>query len=232
MSEPTNKGSILLVEDEPDIADLIQFHLMKAGFHVEKAHNGKIALEMADEKVFDLVILDLMLPKVNGMTVFKELRGKVKTKDMPVIMLTAKGQASDRVAGLEAGADDYITKPFSPKELVLRVQKQLKIIAKSKEAHLLSVNDLVFDTVNLTFKYKGELVDLTSTEFKLLLFLCEKPNQIQSRSTIFKEVWGYSEGVNSRTLDTHMKRLRLKIGDLSDKIQTIRGKGYVYQAED
>ncbi len=223
---------ILLVEDEPDIAELIRFHLMKAGYYVTKAHNGKIAIELAMENQYDLIVLDLMLPKVDGMTVFRELRGKTKTKDIPVIMLTAKGQASDRVAGLEAGADDYMTKPFSPKELVLRIKKQLSHVQKNKQSHIIKIDGLVFDKVKLTFTAGGERMDLTSTEFKLLLFLCEHPNQIQSRSTLLKQVWGYSDDVHSRTLDTHMKRIRMKVGSFAECIKTIRGKGYMYTVED
>lgn len=224
---------ILLVEDEPDIADLIHYHLAKAGFRVIKAHNGQVALELAAQHQFSLIILDLMIPKVDGMQVFKELRTKVKTAKIPIIILSAKSQASDRVAGLEAGADDYMTKPFSPKELILRVKKQLNHIQRSKEAHVLEVAGMKFDKVALTFQSQGETIDLTSTEFKLLLHLCERPNQLQSRSTLLQDVWGYAGDVNSRTLDTHMKRIRIKVGEtVSQSIKTVRGKGYFFEIKE
>ncbi len=220
---------ILIVEDEVDLAELIAFHFKKAGYLVTEAHDGQQALDLTKEHHFDLIILDLMLPKVDGMAVFAELRSKKKTKKIPVIMLTAKGQASDRIAGLEAGADDYVTKPFTPKELLLRSKKQLANIEKTKTSHLLEIDNLIFDKLNLTFTVNGEKVELTSTEFKLLLRLCEYPNQIQSRSTLLTEVWGYSDSTNSRTLDTHMKRIRGKIEGASHTITTVRGKGYLYQ---
>lgn len=229
---PTTNAHILLVEDEPDIADLIQMRLMKAGFDVTQALNGKIALEQAEAQQFDLIVLDLMIPKIDGMEVFRRLRSQVKTKGIPVIMLTAKGQASDRVAGLEAGADDYMTKPFSPKELILRIQKQLAFVQKTKQSHIIEIAGMSFDKVKLTFTYRGEQIGLTTTEFKLLLYLCESPNQLHSRAVLLKEVWGYSEEVTSRTLDTHVKRIRMKLDDLADSIKTIRGKGYVFEVTD
>ena len=223
---------ILVVEDELDLAELISFHIVKSGYEVTEAHDGEQALFKAQEHNFDLIVLDLMLPKVDGMTVFSELRSKAKTREIPVIMLTAKGQPVDRIAGLEAGADDYVTKPFVPKELMLRIKKQLSSVEKTKEGHLLKIDELVFDKMKLTFTSGGEVVDLTVTEFKLLLYLCERPNQIQSRPTLLKEVWGYSDDVNSRTLDTHMKRIRNKLVGSLETIQTIRGKGYMYQTDD
>ena len=223
---------ILLVEDESDIADLIHFHLGKAGFQVSKAHNGKIALELAEDKQFDLIVLDLMIPKIDGMQVCRELRKKVKSRNIPVIILSAKGQASDRVAGLEAGVDDYMTKPFSPKELILRIKKQLITVQETKTAHILEINGVVFNKVDLTFQMDNEIIDLTATEFKLLLYLCERSNQLLSRSVLLKEVWGYSDEVNSRTLDTHMKRIRIKVGDLAEQIKTVRGKGYIFSIKE
>jgi len=223
---------LLLVEDEPDLLELIRFHLLRAGFHVTTAHNGQLALDLASEITFDLVVLDLMLPKVDGMTVFKEMRSNKNTKHIPVIMLTAKGQASDRISGLEAGADDYITKPFAPKELILRIKKQLNIHESSKERNVVSVGDLSYDKSKLLFKHGDTPLDLTTTEFKLLLNLCENPNRLQTRSHLLKEVWGYNDDMNSRTLDTHMKRVRMKLGEAASAIQTVRGKGYIFNLED
>jgi len=224
---------ILVVEDELDLAELIAYHLKKNGYEVTEAHDGQIALDLCTQYNFDLILLDLMLPKVDGMGVFSALRDQIKTQDIPIIMLTAKGQPTDRIAGLEAGADDYLTKPFVPKELILRIQKQLKTLAKSKDNHTHKIDNLTFDLVNLTLSVSNgdndEITDLTSTEFKLLLYLCKRPNQIQSRATLLKEVWGYSESTDSRTLDTHMKRIRQKLLGSSETIQTVRGKGYMYE---
>lgn len=232
MSNTAAHKHILLVEDEQDIANLIHFHLVNAGYKVTLAHNGLLALESVKDYNFDLIVLDLMIPKVDGMTVFKTLRGKAKTKHIPVIILSAKGQPSDRIAGLEAGADDYITKPFSPKELILRIGKQLKAVKKREESHILQVKDFTFNKMDLSFAQNGERIDLTSIEFKLLLQLCENPNQVQLRADLLKQVWGYSDSVNSRTLDTHMKRIRIKIGSIADDIKTVRGKGYMFFIED
>ena len=231
MSNSSSCACILLVEDEPDIADLIEFHLRKAGFEVQKAHNGEVALKLVSQQRFDLVVLDLMIPKIDGLEVFKRLRSKPSTASLPVIMLTAKGQASDRVAGLEAGADDYMTKPFSPKELVLRIRKQIEVASRTTVSYLYEIGNLSFDRVESICRVNGELVDLTVKEFKLLLHLCENPNKIQTRNTLLERVWGYAEGVNSRTLDTHMKRIRLKLGDHVSQIKTIRGQGYVFEVD-
>jgi len=221
-------AKILIVEDELDLAELIAYHFKKKGYEVTEAHDGQAGLDATQSENFDLIILDLMMPKLTGMEVFHALRSENRTRDIPVIMLTAKGQPSDRIAGLEAGADDYLTKPFIPKELVLRGEKLLQNATKVRQGHILTIDNLAFDKVNLTFTVNGETTDLTSTEFKLLLYLCERRDQIQSRATLLEEVWGYSGGANSRTLDTHMKRIRQKIEGASESIKTIRGQGYMY----
>jgi two-component system phosphate regulon response regulator PhoB len=217
---------ILIVEDERDIADLVGFNLERAGYQVLKAHDGITGAEMAIHQRPDLVILDLMLPGKDGYGVFKEIRRDSRSRDIPVIMLTARAQTEDRIQGLEAGADDYLTKPFSPKELMLRVQAVLKRSDGPPGQVEFSFGPFRFDKNALKFYLEGEPVELTSTEFKLLLFLTERAGKAQDRNDLLRTVWGYSDEVHSRTLDTHMKRLRQKLGEHAAMVETIRGIGY------
>lgn len=217
---------ILIVEDEPDIADLVAFNLQRAGYETLQAHDGIKGVDLALKEGPDLVLLDLMLPGRDGFAVFKELRRDPRTANTPVIMLTAKAQTADRIRGLEAGADDYLTKPFSPKELLLRVKSVLRRAESPPGASEFTHGPFLFDKTNLKFYVDRDPIDLTSTEFKLLLFLCERAGQDQSRHDILRTVWGYSDDVHSRTLDTHMKRLRQKMGDTAEWVETVRGVGY------
>ncbi len=217
---------ILIVEDEHDIADLIGFNLQRAGYEVLKAHDGISGTQIALRERPDLLILDLMLPGRDGYSVFRELRRDPRTASLPVIMLTARAQTEDRIQGLEAGADDYLTKPFSPKELMLRVQSVLKRSDAPPGSVEFSYGPFRFDKNALRFYLEGEPLDLTSTEFKLLLHLCERSGKPQDRNDLLRTVWGYSDEVHSRTLDTHMKRLRQKLGSHGALIETVRGVGY------
>lgn len=217
---------ILIVEDERDIADLIGFNLERAGYEIMKAHDGIHGASMAIHEQPDLVILDLMLPGKDGFAVFKELRRDARTRDTPVIMLTARAQTEDRIQGLEAGADDYLTKPFSPKELLLRVGAILKRSNSAPGSVSVDYGPFRFNKNDLKFYLGGEPVDLTSTEFKLLLYMTERPGTSHDRNDLLRSVWGYSDDVHSRTLDTHMKRLRQKLGEHADMIETVRGVGY------
>jgi two-component system phosphate regulon response regulator PhoB len=217
---------ILIVEDERDINDLIGFNLQRAGYEVIKAYDGLEGTELALRERPDLILLDLMLPGRDGYGVFRELRRDSRTSNTPVIMLTARAQTDDRIQGLEAGADDYLTKPFSPKELMLRVQAILKRVEGAPGNVDLTFGPFRFDKNALKFYLENEPVDLTSTEFKLLLFLCERPGKTQDRNDLLRTVWGYSDATFSRTLDTHMKRLRQKLGPYGTMIETIRGIGY------
>jgi two-component system phosphate regulon response regulator PhoB len=217
---------ILIVEDERDIADLVGFNLERAGYQVLKAHDGIAGAEMTIRERPDLVILDLMLPGKDGFAVFKEIRRDSRSRDIPVIMLTARAQTEDRIQGLEAGADDYLTKPFSPKELMLRVSAVLKRSDGPPGLVEVTYGPFRFDKNALKFYLQGEPVDLTSTEFKLLLFLTERAGKAQDRNDLLRTVWGYSDEVHSRTLDTHMKRLRQKLGEHATMVETIRGIGY------
>ena len=217
---------ILIVEDERDIADLVGFNLERAGYEVLKAHDGITGADIAINQRPDLVILDLMLPGKDGYGVFKELRRDSRSRDIPVIMLTARAQTEDRIQGLEAGADDYLTKPFSPKELMLRVQAVLKRSDGPPGAVEVTYGPFRFDKNSLKFYLEGQPVELTSTEFKLLLFLTERAGRAQDRNDLLRTGWGYSDEVHSRTLDTHMKRLRQKLGEHAAMVETVRGIGY------
>ena len=219
-------NKILVVDDEGDVRDLVAFNLQRNGMEAIFAKDGIEAVEIAVAEIPDLIILDLMLPGRSGVQVFKELRLDSRTKSIPILMLTAKAQLDDVIAGLELGADDYLTKPFSPKEMVLRVKALLK---RSKTA--VARSELVrgayhLDKNNQNFFLDGEKVDLTPTEFKLLLYLCERAGKPQDRHDLLRSVWGYSDDAHSRTLDTHMKRLRKKLGEYASMVETIRGVGY------
>jgi two-component system phosphate regulon response regulator PhoB len=221
---------VLIVEDEIDIAHLVSFNLERAGYKVTIAGDGREGLERALQEQPTLVVLDLMLPGMDGYQVLKEMQRDSRTHAIPVLMLTAKSQVDDRIKGLELGADDYLTKPFSPKELILRVQAIIKRNRSTPGSVVFSFGPFRFDKNNLTFYLNGEPLSLTSTEFKLLLFLCQRAGQPQDRNELLKVVWGYNDDVHSRTLDTHMKRLRQKLGDASSLIETVRGVGYQIRA--
>lgn len=221
--------TVLIAEDESDIRQLISFNLERESMDTLLAKDGVEAFEIAKEKEPDLIILDLMLPRMDGFTVFKELRLDSRTKDIPVIMLTAKAQLDDVITGLEMGADDYLTKPFSPKELVLRVKALLRRIKTTTANSTITSGKFRLDKNTLHCFVSGEQIDLTPTEFKLLLLMIEREGTVQNRENLLREVWGYRDTASSRTLDTHVKRLREKLGDLSRCIETVRGVGYQYR---
>jgi len=218
--------TVLVVDDETDILDLVSFNLQRQGLTVLTAENGIEAVRIAKEKTPDMIVLDLMLPGKDGFTVYKELRADPRTSSIPVLMLTAKGELNDRIAGLELGADDYVTKPFSPKELVLRVKALLKRSKKVTVDSSLRVGEFHLERNSLKLFLAGNPVDLTATEFKLLRLLAEANGEVQERDVLLREVWGYSDTTLTRTLDTHVKRLREKLGNFADCIQTVRGVGY------
>jgi two-component system phosphate regulon response regulator PhoB len=219
--------TVLVVDDEADILDLITFNLQRQGLKVLAAGDGLGAVQLARENRPDLIVLDLMRPGKDGFTVFKELRADTRTSQIPVIMLTARGELDDKIAGLELGADDYVTKPFSPKELTLRVQALLKRTKRVIADSSLKSGKFHLERNTLKLYLDGETVDLTATEFKLLRLLIEAGGQPQSRDELLREVWGYqTDSVLTRTLDTHIKRLREKLGNFADSIETVRGVGY------
>lgn len=217
---------ILIVEDEQDIADLIGFNLQRAGYEVLKAHDGVSGTEIALRERPDLIVLDLMLPGRDGFSVFRELRRDPRGASVPVIMLTARAQTEDRIQGLEVGADDYLTKPFSPKELLLRIQAILKRSDAPPGTVDFVHGPFRFDKNNLKFYLADEPLELTGTEFKLLLYFCERAGKPQDRNDVLRSIFGYSDSAQSRTLDTHMKRLRKKLGDYGSWIETVRHVGY------
>ncbi len=220
---------VLIAEDESDVLDLVSFNLHRESIETIPAKDGIVAIELALKELPDLILLDLMLPGRDGFSVFKELRLDSRTKDIPVLMLTAKAQLEDVIAGLELGADDYLTKPFSPKELILRVKALLKRSALTSGNSVITVGKIQLDKNTLSCFVEGEKTDLTPTEFKLLLLLIEREGYPQERQDILREVWGYRDTAQSRTLDTHIKRLREKIGNQSSSIETVRGIGYQFR---
>jgi two-component system phosphate regulon response regulator PhoB len=216
---------ILIIEDETDIADMIGFNLEAAGYAVMKAYDGFTGEKMAILELPNLIILDLMLPGQDGYAVFKKIRSDASTRKIPVIMLTARAEPEDRIQGLKAGADDYLGKPFSPKELNLRVQAVLNRYETLPGAINVRHESFHFDKNELKFYLAGELIQLTATEFKLLLYLTERAGQVQNRADLLRVVLGHNEDTQSRTLDTHMKRLRKKLGERAQMLETIRGIG-------
>ena len=218
---------ILVVEDEVDIATLVSFNLQRVGYAVDMVHDGREGLEKILKEQPDLVVLDLMLPGMDGFSILKEMQRDSRANTIPVLMLTAKSQIDDRIRGLESGVDDYLTKPFSPRELILRVQAILKRNKATPGSVIFSFGPFRFDKNNLLFYLNEEPLQLTSTEFKLLLYLCQRAGQPQDRNNLLKVIWGYNDDVHSRTLDTHMKRLRQKLGDEASFIETLRGIGYL-----
>lgn len=221
------QSTVLVVDDESDVIDLIRYKLRGAGFAVLEASDGLMGLQLAREKRPDLVVLDLMLPEMSGEEVCRRLKADADTALIPVLMLTAKGQPSERIAGLEIGADDYLLKPFSPRELVLRVEAVLRRVrGAEKRGDQVRIEDFVIDRGTFEIALAGRKLELTTTEFKLLCLLLERRGRVQSRETLLTEVWGYTGTVDTRTVDTHIRRLREKLGALAGRIETLRGEGY------
>lgn len=224
------EDTVLVVEDEADVADLLRYNLTRAGFSVLVAGTGDEGLQLARNQRPDIVVLDLMLPGLTGQEVCRLLKGDTNTAAIPIVMLTAKGEPEERVRGLELGADDYVTKPFSPRELVLRVQALLRRIRTTPRTEIVEVEGLYLNKSSFEARRDGERLDLTTTEFKLLSLMLERRGRTLTRETLLREVWGYKASVDSRTVDTHMRRLREKLGAYSDRMETIRGEGYRFNA--
>jgi two-component system phosphate regulon response regulator PhoB len=221
------KPKILVVDDEPDALELIAFNLKNAGLEVLTAENGDQALRLARSQLPDLILLDLMLPEVDGLEVCKILRRDAATSAIPIIMVTAKAAEMDRVLGLELGADDYVTKPFSPRELVLRVKNLLRRRqAAETPTDRISVGDLSIDIPRHLVTVQGRAVELTATEFRLLSVLAQRRGRVQSREQLLRDVWNYDTAIDTRTVDTHMRRLREKLGPAARYLDTVRGVGY------
>lgn len=224
--------TILVVDDEPDIMDIVQYNLERAGFSVLTAADGAEALQHAREAKPALIVLDLMLPGIEGTDVCRILKQDERTRSIPIIMLTAKGEEIDRVVGLELGADDYIVKPFSPREFVLRVKAVLRRAeSPSPTTELTRVGPLTIDIAGHQAAVNGQLVPLTATEFKLLVTLYQRRGRVQTRDELLNVVWGYDYMGYGRTVDAHIKRLREKLGEASALIETVRGVGYRFVKE-
>jgi len=227
------KSKILVVDDEPDALEVIGFKLREAGFAPVFATDGAKALAAVRAERPDLVILDLMLPEIDGLEVCKILRRDPATVSLPVLMLTAKAAEMDRVLGLELGADDYLTKPYSPRELVLRVRKLLKRAQAADEAgERLRIGRMEIDIPRHSAMVDEKPVTLTATEFNLLALLAKRRGRVQTRERLLQDVWGYETAIDTRTVDTHMRRLREKVGPAADYLETIRGVGYRFKADE
>ena len=227
------KPYILIVEDELPLITLLRYNLEEAGFEVDEATNGDEALISVRERLPDLVVLDWMLPAVSGIEVCRQFRRRRETRDLPVIMLTARSEEADRVRGLESGADDYITKPFSPKELIARVRAVLRRTRPSMSAEQLSFADIEMDLTSHKVTRGGRATHLGPTEFRLLRHFMEHPGRVFSREQLLDSVWGHDVYVEPRTVDVHIRRLRkaLDVGRSPDVIRTVRSAGYAMELQ-
>jgi DNA-binding response OmpR family regulator len=227
------KPKILVVDDEPDALELIGFNLKAAGYDVITAEDGNTALRKARVQRPAAILLDLMIPEVDGLEVCKILRRDAETSGIPIIMVTAKAAEVDRVLGLELGANDYITKPFSPRELVLRVKNLLQRSAPVETAQdRYQVGELSVDIPRHEVRVNRAVIDLTPTEFKLLTTLMDRRGRVQSREKLLQDVWEYENFIDTRTVDTHMRRLREKLGKAARFLDTVRGVGYRFRDDE
>ncbi len=227
-------NKILVVEDEPDILEMVRYNLDQAGLDVATAEDAERALQCVQEVLPDLIILDLMLPGIDGLDMCRQLKQNAQTRHIPILMLTARKEEVDRIVGLALGADDYVVKPFSPRELVLRVQA----ILRRSQGGLQSTTDAWLHTGPISINkaahqalLNGDPLELTGTEFKLLITLIERRGRVQTRDDLLDTVWGYEYSGYGRTVDTHIRRLREKLGEASEWIETVRGVGYRFRRE-
>ncbi|MDI3547853.1 MAG: two-component system, OmpR family, alkaline phosphatase synthesis response regulator PhoP [Halanaerobiales bacterium] len=223
---------ILVIDDEENIRELIKFNLENSGFEVELAADGREGLDKLDRTI-DLVVLDLMLPVIDGLSVCRQIRGDEQFKNLPIIMLTAKGEEVDRILGLEMGADDYLTKPFSPRELIARIKAVLRRVDLSgkeeelkEEKKLIKYGDIELNIQSYEARESGQLLNLTPKEFDLLKLLLVNAGKVLTRDLLLERIWGYEYTGDTRTVDVHIRRLRKKIGE--DYISTVRGVGYKF----
>lgn len=226
--------TILIVEDDQNIAKLVKYNLEKAGYRTTVCITGEEALEFLDRQLADLIVLDLMLPKMDGFETCRRLKDDNRMSQIPVMILTARGEEVDRVVGFELGADDYVVKPFSPRELVLRVKTILRRgqIKQPMAKENLNSGDIEIDIPRHRVTVKGKEIVLTPMEFKLLTILLERRGRVQSREQLLNDVWNIEADITTRTVDTHIKRLRQKLGKAGDALETIRGMGYRFQDEE
>lgn len=217
---------VLIVDDEADLASLVEFNLHQAGLETAIAMTGERALQLAQQRVPDVVLLDLMLPDLSGKEVCRRLRAEPRTREVPIVMLTARGEESDRVEGFEVGADDYVSKPFSPRELVLRLKAILRRAGPTDAGQRITTGLLTLDTGSHRAWVEGQSLELTALEFKLLHQFMARPGRVQSREQLLADVWGITSPLETRTVDTHVMRLREKLGPARNSVETVRGVGY------
>jgi two-component system, OmpR family, phosphate regulon response regulator PhoB len=224
---PVQPKSILIVEDERDVVDLLTLNLRKAGgFTIFTANDGAAGLEKARNQKPAFIILDLMLPKMSGLEVCKILKSDPATRHIPILMLTARAEEIDRIVGLELGADDYVVKPFSPREVVLRINAILRRGQAEPVDERLTAGPITIDPARHRVSVGGRPVNLTSLEFKLLRTLMQRRGRVQERDRLLNDVWGYESVIDTRTVDTHVRRLREKLGAAGEVVETVRGFGY------
>ncbi|MFN3944509.1 MAG: phosphate regulon transcriptional regulator PhoB [Allosphingosinicella sp.] len=228
-----SKGRILLVEDDKALAELVTYHFEREEFEVARTGDGEEALLLAAEQAPDLVILDWMIESLSGIEVCRRLRRNAETAHVPIIMLTARGEEADRIRGFDTGADDYVTKPFSPRELIARVSAVLRRVRPALAGEVLSYADIEMDTVAHKVRRGGAVVSLGPTEFRLLRHFLEHPGRVFSRERLLDSVWGLDSDIEARTVDVHIRRLRkaLNDGGRPDIIRTVRSAGYALDVE-
>lgn len=227
---------ILVVDDEPDISALVAYHLARSSYRVRTAGDGHDALRAIEHQIPDLIVLDLMLPGVSGLEILRDLRARHETKTIPIILLTARREESDRIEGLRLGADDYLAKPFSPQELILRVAAVLRRarqvpVLDGRGQRVVRVGPFLVDPGAIRAEVSGRELDLTPTEFRLLQVLMERRGRVQSREKLLESVWEVTAKIATRTVDMHVQRLRAKLGNYGDWIETARGFGYRFRSE-
>ncbi|MBE5105634.1 response regulator transcription factor [Bacillus thuringiensis] len=221
-----SKYRVLVVDDESDMRQLVGMYLDNFGYEWGEAENGKEALKKLETDHYDFVVLDIMMPEMDGLSVCKEIR---KTSDVPIIFLTAKGEEWNRVNGLRMGADDYIVKPFSPGELIARIEAVLRRYTKQEQQEEIQFGPILINEKSRRIEANGEPISLTVKEFDLLYFLCQHNGQVFSREQLLEKVWGYDYAGSTRTVDTHVKTMRLKLGESGNYIQTVWGVGYKFE---
>ena len=230
--QTVDRKKVLIIEDDTNIAGIIEYNLNKWACHCIGVTSGEEAFPVLENEEINLIILDVMLPKMNGFDFCRSVKGRSDFKDIPVIMLSARGEEVDRVLGLELGADDYIVKPFSPRELVLRVkavlkwEKQIQDRFQSISGETISASGLTVDLPRHKVFVENQLIRLTAVEFKLLVFLMQRMGRVQSRERLLRDVWDMGPGITTRTVDTHVSFLRRKLGPAGQLIETVRGYGY------
>ena len=221
-------GTILIIDDEREIRELLRYNLERAGYHVLTAQGGEEGLARIFATHPDLVLLDLLLPGLNGLEVLREVRAEPSTRDLPIVLLTARGAEMDKLLGFERGADDYITKPFSPREVLARVEAVLRRVQAPREPAALVAGPLALDHARREARLDGRELTLTPREYELLYFFARNPGRVFSRDELLTKVWGYDFRGETRTVDVHVRRLRAKLGEAARLIATVTGAGYKF----